>query len=64
MLKSIDHLILAVDDLSISKIFYSDLFGFPPIWEGVHKGLGTKNAIFSFELLFFFQDWGNDHIID
>ena len=52
MLKSIDHLILAVDDLSISKIFYSDLFGFPPIWEGVHKGLGTKNAIFSFENMY------------
>ena len=52
MLKSIDHLILAVDDLSISKNFYSDLFGFPPIWEGVHKGLGTKNAIFSFENMY------------
>jgi len=52
MLKSIDHLILAVDDLSISKNFYSDLFGFPPTWEGVHKGLGTKNAIFSFENMY------------
>jgi catechol 2,3-dioxygenase-like lactoylglutathione lyase family enzyme len=52
MLKSIDHLILVVDDLPLSKIFYSDLFGFPPIWEGVHKGLGTRNAIFSFENMY------------
>jgi len=52
MLKSLDHLIIAVNNLSISKEFYSNLFGFPPIWEGVHKGLGTSNAIFSLENMY------------
>ena len=49
MLKSLDHIIIAVKDLSKSTEFYSNLFGFPSTWEGSHAGLGTKNVLFVFE---------------
>jgi len=52
MLKSLDHLIITVNDLNKSKQFYSNLFGFPPIWEGKHEGLGTKNALFLLENMY------------
>tara|TARA_B110000014_G_scaffold256578_1_gene239877 strand:+ start:21295 stop:22134 length:840 start_codon:yes stop_codon:yes gene_type:complete len=52
MLKSLDHIIIAVKDLSKSTEFYSNLFGFPSTWEGSHAGLGTKNVLFVFENMY------------
>ena len=49
MLKSIDHLIVAVRDLDLAETNYTKLFGKPPVWRGAHNSLGTINSIFNFE---------------
>ena len=49
MLKSIDHLIVAVRDLDLAETNYTKLFGKPPVWRGAHNELGTINSIFNFE---------------
>ena len=49
MLDSIDHIIIAVEDLSVSIENYTKLLGFPPTWRGVHPGQGTENALFPLE---------------
>ena len=46
MLDSLDHIIIAVDDLSIAIENYTKILGFPPTWRGVHPGQGTENALF------------------
>ena len=52
MLDSIDHIIIAVEDLSVSIENYTKLLGFPPTWRGVHPGQGTENALFPLENLY------------
>ena len=52
MLDSIDHIIIAVEDLSVSIENYTKLLGFPPTWRGVHLGQGTENALFPLENLY------------
>ena len=46
MLDSLDHIIIAVDDLSIAIENYTKILGFPPTWRGVHPSQGTENALF------------------
>jgi len=44
LLDSIDHIIIAVEDLSSSIQDYTKILGFPPTWQGFHPTQGTENA--------------------
>ena len=52
MLDSVDHIIIAVEDLSIAIVNYTKLLGIKPTWRGVHPGQGTENALFPLENLY------------
>jgi catechol 2,3-dioxygenase-like lactoylglutathione lyase family enzyme len=52
MIKSIDHILVAVEDLDKAVKDYSLVFGFGPTWQGRHPSLGTKNALFPFENMY------------
>lgn len=52
MLDSIDHIIIAVEDLPSSIEDYSKILGIPPTWQGEHTGQGTENALFPLENLY------------
>tara|TARA_B100000427_G_scaffold209759_1_gene174778 strand:+ start:2093 stop:2932 length:840 start_codon:yes stop_codon:yes gene_type:complete len=52
LLDSIDHIIIAVEDLSSSIQDYTKILGFPPAWQGFHPTQGTENAIFPLENLY------------
>jgi len=52
LLDSLDHIIIAVDDLSIAIENYTKILGFPPTWRGVHPGQGTENALFPLDNLY------------
>ena len=49
MFKSLDHLIIAVEDLEKATHNYQLIMGTPPVWTGMHKSLGTSNALFNFQ---------------
>ena len=53
MIKSIDHILVAVEDLDKAVEDYSLVFGFSPTWQGSHPSLGTKNALFPLDNLYF-----------
>ena len=53
MIKSIDHILVAVEDLDKAIENYSLVFGFGPTWQGSHPSLGTKNALFPLDNLYF-----------
>ena len=53
MFTRLDHLIVAVKDLEEAENNYKKLFGFPPVWKGAHKDLGTSNSLFNFENTYF-----------
>ena len=52
MLDSLDHIIIAVEDISVSVENYTKILGFPPTWKGVHPDQGTENALFPLENLY------------
>ena len=52
MIKSIDHILVAVEDLDKAIEDYSLVFGFGPTWQGSHPSLGTKNALFPLENMY------------
>jgi len=52
LLDSLDHIIIAVEDLSIAIENYTKLLGFPPTWRGEHPGQGTENALFPLDNLY------------
>ena len=49
MISSLDHIILAVEDLKDAEKNYKNIFGIEPSWRGLHKELGTANVIFNFK---------------
>ncbi len=49
MLDSVDHVIIAVEDLDEASKNYEMILGNPPVWNGDHKELGTKNTLFNFQ---------------
>ena len=51
MIKSIDHILVAVEELDKAVEDYSLVFGFDPTWQGSHPSLGTKNALFPLSLI-------------
>tara|TARA_B100000941_G_scaffold199861_1_gene145156 strand:+ start:1110 stop:1952 length:843 start_codon:yes stop_codon:yes gene_type:complete len=53
MFARLDHLIVAVKDLKEAENNYKKLFGFTPVWKGIHKDWGTSNSLFNFENTYF-----------
>ena len=49
MISSLDHIILAVEDLQDAEKNYKNILGIEPSWRGLHKELGTSNVIFNFK---------------
>ena len=49
MIYSLDHIILAVEDLKDAEKNYKNILGIEPSWRGLHKELGTANVIFNFK---------------
>ena len=49
MISSLDHIILAVEDLQDAEKHYKNILGIEPSWRGLHKELGTANVIFNFK---------------
>ena len=52
MIKTIDHILVAVEDLDKAVENYSMIFGFAPTWLGENPTLGTKNALFPLENMY------------
>ncbi len=46
MLRALDHVILAVEDLPAATRSYVRLLGRTPSWRGEHPAMGTANALF------------------
>ena len=42
----VDHLVIAVHDLTATEEVYTALLGLEPSWRGTHPALGTRNVIF------------------
>ena len=53
MIDTLDHLIIAVEDLDKAEANYTKIFGMPPVWRGEHKELGTTNSLFNFKNTYF-----------
>ena len=49
MIDSLDHLIIAVEDLDEATENYKILLGNDPVWQGEHQSYGTANTLFNFE---------------
>ena len=45
MISSVDHLIIAVNDLDQATENYKKIFGISPCWKGKRNELGTKNVL-------------------
>lgn len=43
---SVDHIIIAVEDLPAAEKAYSAIFGRGPSWRGMHPGRGTGNVLY------------------
>ena len=46
MLSRLDHVVVAVRDLSAATETYRALLGRAPSWRGAHPGAGTANTLF------------------
>ena len=53
MINSLDHLIIAVNNLDEAENNYKKIFGMEPVWRGEHKELGTSNSLFNFNNTYF-----------
>ena len=53
MIKTLDHLIVAVADLDKAEKNYSTVFGADPVWRGEHTEYGTENSLFNFNNTYF-----------
>ena len=49
MIETLDHIIIAVEDLNQATKDYELLLGQSPVWMGEHKAYGTANSLFNFE---------------
>ena len=50
MIKSLDHLIIAVNNLEEAEQNYQKILGINPSWRGHHKEWGTSNSLFKMTL--------------
>ena len=72
MIKTIDHILIAVKNLEESSLQYEKVLGLKPTWRGKHPSLGTENILFPLENLYleliagtsegFLANQVNDHI--
>ena len=53
MISSLDHLIVAVEDIDKAEESYRKIFGLAPVWKGAHKAFGTSNCLFNFQNTYF-----------
>ena len=53
MIKTLDHLIVAVSDINEAEKNYSKVFGIDPAWRGEHTEYGTENSLFNFNNTYF-----------
>ena len=53
MIKTLDHLIVAVSDINEAEKNYSTVFGAGPVWRGEHVEYGTENSLFNFNNTYF-----------
>jgi catechol 2,3-dioxygenase-like lactoylglutathione lyase family enzyme len=53
MIKTLDHLIVAVSDIDEAEKNYSKIFGANPVWRGEHAEYGTENSLFNFNNTYF-----------
>ena len=53
MIKTLDHLIIAVSNLKEAERNYTKIFGMEPVWRGEHNELGTSNSLFNFDNTYF-----------
>ena len=49
MIKTLDHIIVAVNNLEEAEQNYQKILGINPSWRGHHKEWGTSNSLFSFQ---------------
>ena len=49
MISSVDHLIIAVNDLDQATENYKKILGISPCWKGKHDELGIRNVLFNLE---------------
>jgi len=53
MIKTLDHIIIAVSNLDNAEESYTKIFGSPSVWKGEHKEYGTINCLFNFQNTYF-----------
>ena len=53
MISSLDHLIVAVEDIDKAEESYRKIFALAPVWKGAHKAFGTSNCLFNFQNTYF-----------
>jgi catechol 2,3-dioxygenase-like lactoylglutathione lyase family enzyme len=53
MIKTLDHIIIAVSNLDKAEENYTKIFGSPSVWKGEHKEYGTINCLFNFQNTYF-----------
>lgn len=53
MIKTLDHIIIAVSNLDKAEKSYTKIFGSPSVWKGEHKEYGTINCLFNFQNTYF-----------
>ena len=53
MIKTLDHLIIAVSNIEEAEKNYTKIFGIEPVWRGEHKELGTSNVLYNFDNTYF-----------
>lgn len=53
MIKTLDHIIIAVSNLDKAEESYTKIFGLPSVWKGEHKEYGTINCLFNFQNTYF-----------
>jgi catechol 2,3-dioxygenase-like lactoylglutathione lyase family enzyme len=53
MIKTLDHIIIAVSNLDKAEESYTKIFGTPSVWKGEHKEYGTINCLFNFQNTYF-----------
>ena len=53
MIKTLDHIIIAVSNLDKAEESYTKIFGLPSVWKGEHEEYGTINCLFNFQNTYF-----------
>ena len=52
MIESLDHVIIAVNDLEEAERNYQNILGIKPSWRGHHKEWGTSNSLFNLQNMY------------